>query len=151
MYFHHLMFFLHTLGVVVWMGGLVFVYLCLQPVAARLPPSQRLILWVSILSRFFPLVWISIALILISGIGVFYERGYSLAPMAWHAMSMTGLIMIIVYALQWFGPWRNLRAAVIREDWASGTVALNIVLRWIGFNLGLGMVTIALATFGLAM
>ena len=34
------------LGVVVWVGGMFFAYVCLRPVAAaQLPPPQRLPLW----------------------------------------------------------------------------------------------------------
>lgn len=151
MNFHHLMFFLHELGVVVWMGGMAFIYLCLYPATSRMAPAPRLTLWAAVLLRFFRLSWAAVVLILLSGIAVFSYRGYASAPIAWHAMSMTGTIMIVVYFLQWCGPWRNLRTAVLREDWASAAVQLNAVLRWIGFNLGLGMVTIALATLGLAM
>ncbi len=151
MNFHHLMFFLHELGVIVWMGGMAFIYLCLYPATLRMAPALRLTLWAAVLTRFFRLAWAAVVLILLSGIAVFYYRGYASAPMAWHAMSMTGTIMMIVYVLQWSGPWRRLRAAVLREDWASAAIQLNAVLRWIGFNLGLGMVTIALATLGLAM
>jgi len=148
---HHFMFFLHMLGVIVWMGGSVFLYLCFQWVTRQLPPAVGLTLWAAVLARFFPLVWASIAIILLSGFWIFFERGYQTAPMAWRAMVTTGFIMIIVYALQWFGPWSRLYAAVRREDWASAAVQLNVVLRWIGFNLGLGMVTVAVATIGLGL
>lgn len=150
MSFHHLMFFLHILGVIVWVGGMAFAYLCLRPATQFLSPAQRLTLWQQALARFFPLVWIAIGMILLSGVGMLLEVGFARAPTAWHVMLLTGLVMIGVFTHLWFGPWRDLRAAVAREDWASGAVALNRIRLRVGFNLGLGLVTVGIATVGLA-
>lgn len=147
---HHLMLFLHVLGVVVWVGGMAFAWGCLRPAVTPLAPAQRLPLWVGVFRRFFPLVWIAVALILVSGVGMLLEVGMARAPRAWHLMATTGAVMIGVFVSIWFGPWRALRAAVAREDWAQGAIALNRIRARVEFNLGLGVVTIALATLGLA-
>lgn len=146
---HHLMLFLHLLGVVTWVGGMAFAWGCLRPAATQLPPAQRLPLWVGVLSRFFGLVWGAIALILLSGIAMLLEVGMGHAPRAWHLMTLTGAVMIAVFVSIWFGPWRALRSAVGREDWAQGAVAMNRIRGRVAFNLGLGLLTIALATLGL--
>jgi uncharacterized membrane protein len=148
---HHFALFLHLLGVVVWVGGMSFAYLCLRPAAGALPPATRLPLWTGVFVRFFPLVWGSIALILASGIGMLVEVGFAGAPRAWHVMMLTGLVMMAVFVHLWFGPWRALRAAVGREDWAAGAVALNRIRQRVGFNLALGIATIAIATLGLGV
>lgn len=148
---HHLMLFLHLVGVVIWVGGMAFAYLCLRPAATQLPPVQRFPLWAGVLSRFFPLVWLAVALIVLSGGWMLYETGFARAPIAWHLMLVTGAVMIAVFVAIWFGPWRGLRGAVAAEDWAAGSVAMNRIRQRVGFNLALGFVTIAIATLGLGL
>lgn len=147
---HHLMLFVHVSSVVVWIGGMAFAYLCLRPAAMTLPPPQRLTLWVGVFARFFPQVWIVIALILLSGYSMLLETGYARAPLAWNLMQATGVIMIAVFVSIWAGPWRALQIAVAAEDWARGAKALNRIRQRVAFNLALGAVTIAIATLGLA-
>jgi uncharacterized membrane protein len=151
MSFHHLMLFLHLLGVVVWVGGMAFAYLCLRPAATALPPAQRLPLWTGVFARFFPLVWVAVALLAGTGGGMLHEVGFARAPIAWHLMLVTGSVMIAVFVSIWFGPWRALRAAVAAENWAAGAVALNRIRQRVGFNLALGAVTIAIASLGLGL
>jgi len=64
---------------------------------------------------------------------------------------LTGLVMIAVFLSIWFGPWRRLRAAVSREEWAAGAVALNQIRQRVGFNIVLGTATVAIATLGLGV
>lgn len=148
---HHLMLFLHLVGVVVWVGGMAFAYLCLRPAAAVLPPAQRFPLWAGALARFFPLVWIAVALIVASGGWMLYEVGFARAPIAWHLMLVTGAVMIAVFMMIWRGPWRELRKAVAADDWAAASFAMNRIRQRVGFNLVLGLVTIAIATLGLGL
>ncbi|NMG67427.1 hypothetical protein GPA19_21015 [Azoarcus indigens] len=150
MTFHHLMLFLHVLAVTAWVGGMAFAWGCLRPAVGVLAPAQRLALWVAVLGRFFLLVWIAIALLLLSGSAMLMEVGFARAPAAWHAMTFTGLVMIAVFLSIWFGPWRSLRQAVHVEDWARGAIAMNRIRQRVAFNLALGVVTIAAATLGLA-
>ncbi len=147
---HHLMLFLHVCGVVVWVGGMAFAWFCLRPAAMQLPPDRRLGLWAGVLRTFFPMVWISIALIVVSGFGMLIETGFARAPLAWHVMLLTGVVMIGVFASIWFGPWRSMQQAVADEDWARAAVAMNTIRQRVGFNLGLGLLTTAIATLGLA-
>lgn len=148
---HHLMLFLHLAAVVTWVGGMAFAYLCLRPAAAQLPPALRLPLWVGVLRRFFVLVWVAIALILVSGTAMLVEVGFGSAPKAWHAMLVTGLVMMAVFVSLWVGPWARLCAAVGREEWAAGAVALSQIRQRVGFNLVLGFFTVATATLGLGL
>lgn len=150
MTFHHLMLCLHVLGIVVWVGGMSFAHFCLRPALAALPTATRLALMTAVLARFFPLVWVSVLLVFGSGFAMLLEVGFAGAPVAWHLMLVTGSIMIAVFASIWFGPWRTLCAATRAEDWARAAVALNRVRQRVSFNLALGIVTIAIATLGLA-
>lgn len=148
---HYLMLFLHLLGVVIWIGGMAFAYLCLRPAVTALAPPQRLAVMAGALGRFFPLVWASIGCILVSGTAMLLEVGMRHVPGAWHVMLLTGLVMVGVFLSIWFGPWPRLSAAVSREDWAAGAAALNVIRQRVGFNLVLGLLTIAVATLGLGL
>lgn len=151
MTFHHLLLFLHLVGVVTWVGGMAFAYFCLRPAAVSLAPALRLSLWSSVFARFFPLVWAAVILIGLSGVTMLMQVGFGQAPVAWHVMFLIGLAMIGVFLSIWFGPWPALREAVAREDWASGAVALNRIRRRVGLNIVLGYLTIGVATLGLGL
>ena len=58
---------LHILGAVVWVGGMFAAYVCLRPAAGALEPPQRLELWRAFFAKFFPWVWVSVLLLLVSG------------------------------------------------------------------------------------
>ena len=147
---HHFMLFVHIAGVIVWVGGMAFAHLCLRPAALQLPPAQRLSLWSGVLGRFFPIVWLVLGLIIGSGFAMLLETGFAHAPGAWHLMAAIGLVMGGVFASIWFGPWQALRQSVAGENWAQGAKALNTIRQRVGINLILGVLTVALATLGLA-
>ncbi|MBL8481361.1 MAG: hypothetical protein JNJ60_04140, partial [Rhodocyclaceae bacterium] len=86
--------FLHVASVVVWVGGMFFAYVCLRPVAAvQLAPPQRLPLWSAVFARFFPCVWVAVALLLASGFARLGSVGFAAAPRHWHVMMGIGIVM----------------------------------------------------------
>src|SRR5574340_509670 len=86
--------FLHLLSVVVWVGGMFFAYMALRPVAASvLEPPQRLALWAGVFGKFFPWVWASVVLILLSGLYMLMLRGGGSAPHYAMTMLALGLVM----------------------------------------------------------
>lgn len=140
---------LHVLCVVIWVGGMFFAYVCLRPVAANvLDAAARLRLWVGVFSRFFPLVWVCVGLLLGSGLAMIQQLGFAIAPLHWHLMFGLGLLMMAVFGHVFFAPWQRLKLAVDLEDWSAGARALAQIRRLVGVNLTLGMVTIAMATIG---
>ena len=140
--------FLHLVAVVVWVGGMFFAYLCLRPVAAAtLEPAQRLTLWAGVLGRFFPWVWLAVALILASGLTIMANVGGH-SPVHWHLMMTLGIIMMMIFAHLFFAPFPRLRRAVAAGDWPRAGAALNQIRRMVGVNLVLGMITVAIATLG---
>ena len=144
-----LLMFLHLVAVVVWVGGMFFAYLCLRPVAAALlPPPQRLTLWAGVLGRFFPWVWLAVALILTSGLSMIEVIGWRGAPLHWHLMLTIGVVMMMIFAHLYFAPYRRLRQGVAAADWPRAAAALNQIRKMVGINLALGMMTIAIATLG---
>jgi uncharacterized membrane protein len=65
-------------------------------------------------------------------------------------MAAVGLVMAGIFASIWFGPWRALQQAVAAESWAQGAQALNLIRQRVTINLVLGVLTVLLATLGLA-
>jgi uncharacterized membrane protein len=147
---HHFLLFAHLAGVIVWVGGMAFAHFCLRPAALPLPPAQRLGLWSGVFGRFFPIVWLAIAVIVASGFAMLLEVGFAQAPRSWHIMAAVGLVMAGIFASIWFGPWRALQQAVAAESWAQGAQALNLIRQRVTINLVLGVLTVLLATLGLA-
>ena len=133
--------FLHLGSGIVWLGGMALMILALRPVAiAQLAPPERLTFMSAVLSRFFFMVWVSIALLLCSGFWMLSITDMKLAPKGWHAMSGLGVAMCLVFAHLWFAPFRRLKTAVKSCDWPAAGQALgqihplvltNFVLGWL--------------------
>lgn len=141
--------FLHVSGVVVWVGGMFFAYVCLRPAAVEvLEPPLRLTLWQRVFKRFFPMVWLAVGMILASGFTMIINLGFAAAPLHVHLMFASGLVMVGVFVGVVTLPFRALSDAVAASDWPAGGAALGRIRQLVGFNLGLGFVTIALATLG---
>lgn len=146
---HAALVFVHIASVVVWVGGMFFAYFCLRPVAgAQLQPPQRLPLWSAVFQRFFPWVWIAVALILASGLTMILQVGFGAAPLHWHLMLAVGLVMMLVFLHVYFAPFRRLQREVAGQRWQAAGAALNQIRQLVALNLGLGFVTIAIATLG---
>ncbi|PIT72222.1 DUF4149 domain-containing protein [Limnohabitans sp. G3-2] len=131
--------FLHLGAGIVWLGGMALVILALRPVAIqRLPPPERLALMSGVLSRFFVMVWLCIALILATGFWMLSGTDMKLAPRGWHAMSGLGVLMCLVFAHIWLAPFRRLKAAVAAEDWPQAGKALGQIHPLVLTNFALG-------------
>ncbi|WP_018077529.1 DUF4149 domain-containing protein [Thiobacillus denitrificans] len=144
--------FLHLLSVVVWVGGMFFAYMALRPVAASvLEPPQRLALWAGVFGKFFPWVWVAVALILATGLHMLMKLGGAAAPHYMLTMLVLGVAMMAIFAHVFFAPYGRLRRAVAAQDWKAGGAALGQIRRLIGINLSLGLVTIAAVFLGRAL
>lgn len=140
--------FLHLSGAMVWLGGMTFVLLALRPAAAAvLQPPQRLPLLALALARFFTLVWLSIALLLGSGLYRLVQTGMAAAPAGWHLMLGLGLLMTAIFAHIYFAPFRRLRAAVQNSDWPAGGRAANQIAKLVQLNFALGWLAVAAVLF----
>ena len=140
---------LHVLSVVVWVGGMFFAYMALRPVAAAvLEPPQRLTLWAGVFGKFFPWVWASVALILLSGLHMLMKLGGAAAPHYALTMLVLGVVMMLIFAHVFFAPYKKLKRAVGEQDWKAGGAALGQIRRLIGINLSIGLLTIAVVFLG---
>jgi uncharacterized membrane protein len=144
--------FLHVLSVVVWVGGMFFAYMALRPVAAGvLEPPQRLTLWAGVFDKFFPWVWVSVVLILLTGLHMLTVFGGASAPLYALAMLVLGVAMMLIFAHVFFAPYKKLKRAVAAQDWKAGGAALGQIRMLIGINLSLGLLTIAVVFVGRAL
>jgi len=135
--------FFHLASAIVWMGGMALVILALRPVViARMAPPERLALMSAVLSRFFAMVWVSIALLLASGFWMLSVTDMKLAPKGWHAMSALGLLMCLIFAHIWFAPFRRLKAAVAMSDWPAAGKALGQIHPMVLVNFALSWVAV---------
>ncbi len=141
---------LHILAAVVWVGGMFFAYMVLRPSAGPLQAEARLQLWYRVFSRFFPLVWASVVVLLLSGYGmmVLAFGGFAGAPLFVHVMQALGIMMMMLFLHLYFGPWWRFSAAVTSSDFPEASKRLNQIRRIVAINLVLGLTTIAVGASG---
>ena len=140
---------LHVLSVVVWVGGMFFAYMALRPVAAAvLEPPQRLTLWAGVFGKFFPWVWASVALILLTGLHMLMKISGAGMPHYALAMLVLGVVMMLIFAHVFFAPYKKLKRAVAEQNWKAGGAALGQIRMLIGINLSIGLLTIAVVFLG---
>lgn len=142
---------LHVLAVTVWVGGMFFAYMVLRPVAAsQLQPPQRLPLWQSVFSRFFPWVWVAIVLTLASGYWMLFGPygGMKNAPIFIHLMHALGLVMMALFLHVFFAPYKRLTRYVQQSNWQEAGKALNQIRFLVGLNMLIGLITIVIGAAG---
>jgi len=143
---------LHIAAVVIWVGGMIFAHAFLRPVAAdQLEPPVRLTLWVGVFKRFFPVVWICIITILITGYGiilVYYPDGFKGLPLYINVMMGLGIVMMLIFFHVFFAPFKRLKRAVEAADWPTGGKALTQIRHLVGVNMTIGIITAMIASGG---
>ena len=141
---------LHALAAVVWVGGMFFAYMVLRPSAGPLEPPLRLALWARVFGRFFPWVWASIAVLLVSGYAMLFLRfgGFAGAGLHIHVMQVTGLLMMLLFLHLFFAPWRRFSRAVETGAFQDAAASLDRIRRIVAINLVLGIVTVAVGASG---
>jgi uncharacterized membrane protein len=140
-----LLYLVHVLATIVWVGGMFFAHQCLRPVAlAQLEGPQRLRLWSGVFSRFFPWVWVSVLTLLASGHALILQfGGFKGLPAHGHVMTGIGYLMAAIFAFIYFVPYARLRRAVAAQDWRDGAAAQDLIRRLVGTNLVLGLANVA--------
>ena len=140
--------FLHLPAAIVWLGGICFMLFSLRPVAAELlAPPQRLPLIAQVLRRFFAAVWLTMAILLVTGVVMLLGVGMKNAPASWHLMLGIGVLMFALFGHLYFGPFRRLRQAVSACDWPEGGRRVGQIATLALLNLALGAGAIAAVIF----
>ncbi|MEJ6021656.1 CopD family protein [Ramlibacter sp. PS4R-6] len=138
---HDLMRFLHVAAAIFWMGGMAFMVLALRPALGQVEPPLRVRVVAEVLRRFFAVVMISIAVLLVTGGAMM--AGSARMPMGWSVMAVLGVVMMLVFGHIWFAPWKRLKAAAAREEWPVAGAAAGQIALLAKVNLGLGWLAIA--------
>ncbi len=141
---------LHALAAVVWVGGMFFAYLALRPAAGALDGPARCRLWHAVLSRFFLYVWIAVALLLATGYAMIFGAlgGMAAAGVHVHVMQGLGILMMLLFAHVWFGPFAKLARAAAAQDWPEAGKQIGRIRPVVAINLALGLVVVAVGAGG---
>jgi uncharacterized membrane protein len=137
---------LHVWSAIVWVGGMFFALLVLRPAAGPLDPPARLALWRRVFGGFFSWVFVTVALLLISGFTLFLG-GYAVGPHV-DAMMALGIIMMLIFFHLYFAPWKRFRAALDAGNNAAAAAQLNQIRILVIVNLILGLLTAAIGSSG---
>lgn len=139
----------HALFAAIWVGGMFFAYVCLRPTLAGIDAKTRTTLWAQVLHRFFGYVFLASALLL--GTGLHMIRGLggmaAVAPHV-HLMLGLGLVMMLLALHVYFAPLRRLKLAVTAGDIAEAGRRVSQIRLFVGINLLLGLIVIAVASGG---
>lgn len=144
--------FLHVAAATFWVGGMATMHFAVRPAAvALLQPPQRLPFMAAALQRFFAGVSTAVLLLWASGLAVLMALG-GMAGTHWrvHAMLTLGLVMSLIYGHIRFASFKRLRLAVQAGDWPVAAARLNQIRVMVALNLGLGVLTLAVALVGRA-
>jgi uncharacterized membrane protein len=134
---------LHLLAAIGWVGGMLFAHMALRPSAMALEPPVRLALWNRVFSRFFPLVWVCVLILLVTGHGLTgLGAGRGSHPVL--AMTVIGWVMAVLFAYLYLRPYAVLRVALAAGDIPAAAAAQNMIRKIVATNLTLGLITCVL-------
>ena len=142
---------LHGLAATIWVGGMFFAYVCLRPAMGGLEqPPERLKLWRGVFRKFFPWVWMSVLILLITGYWIIFVEwgGFAAAGGHVHIMQLTGLLMMALFAHLFFAEWKKFARMVDAEEFPDAATRLGRIRMIVLTNLILGLVTVAIGASG---
>jgi len=135
------MLWLHYLATVIWIGGMAFNILVLRPSMIVLDQNQRPILGTKVLKRFIIFAWLSIAVLILTGIPMAFNRvaiedifstTYGIVLLSKHFVT---LIMILIVT------WVSF---VLSAKLAPFAPKPNTILILVKINLSLGILVLLL-------
>ena len=136
--------FLHLAAAVLWLGGMGFVLFALRPSLGYLQtPADRLALLGAVLGRFFKLVWVSIGVLLVSGVYMLGHAGAQASPLGWHLMAGIGTLMFLVFGHIYFALYRPMMRAIAASDWPQGARRAQLIAKLVLLNFVLGWLAVA--------
>jgi uncharacterized membrane protein len=134
---------LHLLAAVAWVGGMLFAHTALRPSAMALEPPMRLALWNRVFSRFFPLVWVCVVTLLVTGHGL---TGMGAGTGSLSVMTMTAIawVMAALFTYLYLRPYAELRICLAAGNIPGAAAAQNVIRQIVAINLVLGLITCTL-------
>lgn len=105
---------IHLLGMAIWVGGSAITLLVLRPSLNLLDQTQRSSVLMQSLKRFFRLLQSVVPTVLVTGwaMEIFREGGFAHADWHINAMQGLGLVMTLLFAWTYFGPFRKVQRAI---------------------------------------
>ena len=141
---------LHIVATIVLLGGLFFGLVVFRPIARDLDIETALSLWQQMLSRFFAWGWVSLLLILATGISMVFLKfgGLSGVPMIHRGNMVIGIPAIVLFGYLFVGPWRQYRRTMSRRDWNAAKKEIRRVRVLMSIILVLGLVASVVSAVG---
>ena len=139
---------LHVLAALIWVGGMFFAWMILRPAAvSALEAPARLSLWLEVFRRFFQWVWVAVVVLPISGVGMLHLRfaGFAGAPRYVQVMMGLYIAMLALFLRIQLLQLPPLQQAVQAQDWPTGGAVLGRIRRLVGINLLLGLAVVSIA------
>jgi len=139
---------LHVLAALVWVGGMFFAWMVLRPAAiTALEGPARLKLWVEVFQGFFRWVWGAVVLLPVSGVVMLNMNfnGFEHAPRYVQVMMGLFVVMTALFIRMQALLLPELRTAVQAQDWPAGAAVLGRIRRLVGINLLVGLVVVTIA------
>lgn len=143
---------LHLVAGIVWMGGMTFMLLALRPAALEiLEPQVRARLMGAVWSRFFLVVLIAIAVLLVTGSNLYTtaframkeSTGVGSVPLGWNLMLLIGVAMVLIFGHIYFAGFRKFKRALAAAEWPVAAKAAAQINRLVIANFVLGWLAIA--------
>ncbi|MFZ1802680.1 MAG: CopD family protein [Nitrospira sp.] len=130
---------LHILAAMSWVGGMIFLSLVLAPLArGRKAAPEFMAMFRSAALRFRPIVWIAMAILLITGPMLLSHRGLSvMAPASWPGivtMKLTLVALLLFLTLLHdliFGPHVSRVSAIAESQRTTGEQVIVKSARWL--------------------
>ena len=140
----------HIISAIVWVGGMFFAVMVLRLAAGELDPPIRAPLWGRTFSKFFPWVWTSAALLLLSGYYMIFAVWGNLSnmPVHGHLMHGIGWIMIVIYLHLWFAPYKRFKLALADKNFPVAGSNLNQIRKLVTANLVIGLANAVIGATG---
>ncbi|POF43017.1 hypothetical protein B0D71_08980 [Pseudomonas laurylsulfativorans] len=139
---------LHVLAALVWVGGMFFAWMVLRPAAiTALEGPARLKLWVEVFQGFFRWVWVAVVLLPVSGVGMLHMHfnGFESAPRYVQVMMGLYVVMTALFIRIQALMLPELRTAVAEQDWPAGAGVLGRIRKLVGINLLVGLAVVVIA------
>lgn len=132
-----LLLWIHIIAVLIWIGGMLYTLFILRP-SLSVIEEKKGIFMKSIMDKFFPLVWISIAtLILTEG----YKAHYFISSPLFILKLILYVVMVINFSYIYFGLYKKLSSAKNKQEIMTKITTL------IKVNFTFGIIIILLIEF----
>jgi uncharacterized membrane protein len=139
---------LHVLSALVWVGGMFFAWMVLRPAAMKaLEGPARLKLWVEVFTGFFRWIWVAVVVLPVSGVGMIHLQysGFETAPRYVQVMMGLYVVMTALFIRIQALMLPELRTVVTAQDWPAGAAVLGRIRRLVGINLLVGLLLVGIA------